>query len=107
MLPLGEELRFRGVAPSESPGGTTPHGEASGSSVGPEPISAELQHEGHKRAAPENSFPQAGHFISLWPEYIIPASEHWLHREIPPELTMLRNAPCCTYSETVATTEHK
>ena len=85
MLPLGEELRFRGVAPSESPGGTTPRGEASGSSVGPEPISAELQHEGHKRAAPENSFPQAGHFISLWPEYIIPASELWLRREIPPE----------------------
>jgi hypothetical protein len=72
MLPLGDELRFRGVAPSESPGGMTPRGEASGSSVGPEPISAELQHEGHKRAAPENSFPQAGHFISLWPEYIIP-----------------------------------
>ena len=66
MLPLGEELRFRGVA--------------SGSSVGPEPISAELLHEGHTRAAPENSFPQAGHFISLWPEYIIPRFKLWLHR---------------------------
>jgi hypothetical protein len=82
MLPLGEELRFRGVAPSEFPGGT-PRGEASGSSVGPEPISAELQHEGHKRAAPENSFPQAGHFISLWRSISSPALELRLHREVP------------------------
>jgi hypothetical protein len=83
MLALGEELRFRGVAPSESPGGTTARGEPSGSSVGPEPISAELQHEGHKRAAPENSFPQAGHFISLWRSISSPALELRLYREVP------------------------
>jgi len=71
MLPLGEELRFRGVAPGEPSGGTTPRGEDSGSSVGPEPISAELLHEGHKRDAPGNSLPHAGHFISLWREYNI------------------------------------
>jgi len=71
MLPLGEELRFRGVAPGESPCGTTPRGEDSGSRVGPEPISAELPHEGHKRAALGNSPPHAGHFISFWREYII------------------------------------
>jgi len=71
MLPLGEELRFRGMASGESPGATTPRGEDSGSSVGPEPISAELPHAGHKRAAPGNSLPHAGHFISLWREYII------------------------------------
>ena len=103
MLALGEELRFRGVAPGESPGGTTPRGEPSGSSVGPEPISAELQHEGHKRAPPENSFPQAGHLISLWRSISSPASK-LSHREIPPELTKLRDAPCCTYSETIVTT---
>ena len=82
MLALGEELRFRGVAPGESPGGTTPRGEPSGSSVGPEPMSAELQHEGHKRAAPENSFPQAGHLISLWRSISSPALELRLHREV-------------------------
>ena len=91
MLPLGEELRFRGLGPGVTPGETTPRGEDSGSSVGPEPISTELPHEEQKRAAPGNSFPHAGHFISLWPEYTIAASMLWLHREAPPEETVLRD----------------
>ena len=63
MLPLGEELRLRGVVPGQSPGETPPCGVASGSRVAPEPMSSELPHEGQKRAAPETSFPQAEHFI--------------------------------------------
>ena len=63
MLPLGEELRLRTVAPDKAPGETPPCGVASGSSVAPDPISTELPHEGHEPAAPETSFPQTEHLI--------------------------------------------
>ena len=65
MLPLGEELRLRTVAPGKSPGETLPCGVASGSSVAPDPMSTELRHDGHKSAPPETSFPQTEHLIWL------------------------------------------
>ena len=66
MLPLGEVLRLRTVAPGKNPGETPARGLASGSSVAPDPISTELRHDGHKPAAPETSIPQTEHLIWLW-----------------------------------------
>jgi hypothetical protein len=70
MPPLGEELRLCIAGPCKCPVEPPPCGEASGSSVGPAPISTELPHEGHKPADSETSFPQIEHLIKLLPEYI-------------------------------------